>query len=130
MIIDISWREKAILARNTLPDLRLRAHSMNQVYLGLVMAITGQTQQGKTELAAGLKVLGDWLANFAGRGTTGSYWDPGRSLQKSIANIQKSLQVGEINWDRVNDSIRSLAVDFEQEARDVRSEINSDRTGR
>ncbi len=78
---------------------------LNQVYLGLVMAQTGQTKQGKAELDAGLKVLGDWLASFAGRGFTGQYWDPGEKLQKAIADTRNLLQGNEINWDKVNKDV-------------------------
>ncbi len=95
---------------------------LNKVYLGLVMAQTGQTQEGKAELDAGLKALGDWLAAFAGRGTTGQYWDPSGKLQKGIADTRTLLQGDKINWDKVNDNVRWLGVNFEEEVRDVRQD--------
>jgi len=91
----------------------------NNIYLGLVMAQTGQTQEGKVELDAGLKALGDWLAAFAGRGITGRYWDPSGNLQKGIADTRNLLQGGLINLDKVNKDVHWLGVNFEEEVRDV-----------
>lgn len=99
----------------------------NKIYLGLVMAQTGQTKEGTAELDAGLKALGAWLSSFAGRGTTGQYWDPGGNLQKAIADTRNLLQGDKINWDKVNDNVGSLGVNFEQEVRDVRSDKDTDR---
>jgi len=97
---------------------------LNEVYLGLVMAQTGQTGEGKAVLDAGLKNLGTWLAGFAGRGNTGQHWDPSGNLQKGIANTRTLLQGEKINWDNVNKAVQWLAVNFEQEVRDVRDKEN------
>jgi len=102
----------------------------NQIYLGLVMAKAGQKREGTTELAAGLQVLGTWLSGFAGRGTSGRYWDPGRRLQKAIADTQNLLRADRINWDRVNRDVHSLALNFEQEVRDVRTQRQDSRMRR
>ena len=91
----------------------------NKIYLGLVMAQTGQTKEGTAELDAGLKALGAWLSSFAGRGTTGQYWDPDGNLQKAIADTRNLLQGDTINWDKVNKDVHWLGVNFEQELRDV-----------
>ncbi len=92
---------------------------LNEVYLGLVMAQTGQTRKGTAVLDAGLKNLGTWLAAFAGRGITGQYWDPSGNLQKGIADTRTLLQGEKINWDKVNENVQWLGVNFEQEVRDV-----------
>ena len=102
---------------------------LNEVYLGLVMAQTGQTREGTAVLDAGLKNLGAWLAGFAGRGQTGRFWDPSGNLQKGIADTRALLEGGFINWDKVNDKVRWLGVNFEQEVREVRSDKQWDRTG-
>jgi len=102
---------------------------LNQVYLGLVMAQTGQTKEGTAELDAGLKALGDWLSSFAGRGATGQYWDPSGKLQKAIADTRNLLQGAKINWDKVNDYVRWLGVNFEEEVRDVASDKQRDKGG-
>jgi len=96
---------------------------LNEVYLGLVMAQTGQTREGTAVLDAGLKNLGAWLAGFAGRGETGRFWDPSGNLQKGIADTRTLLQGEKINWDKVNDNVRWLGVNFEQEVRDVLSNL-------
>jgi len=98
----------------------------NKIYLGLVMAQTGQTQEGKVELDAGLKTLGAWLSSFAGRGFTGQYWDPSGNLQKAIADTRNLLPGDKINWDKVNKDVHWLGVNFEQEVRDVHREEQDD----
>ncbi len=101
---------------------RHRNDRFNKIYLGLVMAQTGQTKEGTAELDAGLKALGAWLSSFAGRGTTGQYWDPGGNLQKAIADTRNLLQRDKINWDKVIKAVRLLGVDFEEEVREVQRE--------
>jgi len=71
----------------------------------------------------------DWLAAFAGRGDTGQYWYPSGNLQKGIADTRNLLQGDSINWDKVNDNVQWLGVNFEQEVRDVRSDKQRDRGG-
>jgi hypothetical protein len=107
-----------------------RVDRFNQIYLGLVMAKAGQKREGTAELDAGLKVLGTWLSGFAGRGTTGRYWDPGKRLQRGIADTRALLQPDRIDWDRVNRDVHWLAVNFEQEARDVRTQKQDSRMRR
>jgi len=101
---------------------RHRSDRFNKIYLGLVMAQTGQTKEGTAELDAGLKALGAWLSSFAGRGITGQYWDPGGNLQKAIADTRNLLQGDKINWDKVIKAVRLLGVDFEEEVREVQRE--------
>jgi tetratricopeptide (TPR) repeat protein len=101
----------------------------NKIYLGLVMAQTGQTKEGTAELDAGLKALGAWLSSFAGRGTTGQYWDPDGELQKAIADTSNLLQGDKINWDKVTKGVHWLGVNFEQEVRDVHRDKQYDTDG-
>ncbi len=108
---------------------RHRKDRFNKIYLGLVMAKTGQTKEGTAELDAGLKALGAWLSSFAGRGTTGLYWDPGGNLQKAIADTRNLLQGDKIKWDKVNKDVRRLGVNFEQEVRDVHRDKQDDTDG-
>jgi len=105
---------------------RHRTDRFNKIYLGLVMAQTGQTKEGTAELDAGLKALGAWLSSFAGRGLTGQYWDPGGNLQKGIADTRNLLQGDKINWDKVNKDVRWLGVNFEEEVRDVPQDKKQD----
>ncbi len=108
---------------------RHRRDRFNKIYLGLVMTQTGQTKEGTAELDAGLKALGAWLSSFAGRGSTGQYWDPGWNLQKAIADTRNLLQRDKINWEKVNKDVHWLGVNFEQEVRDVDrdKDVDSDR---
>ncbi len=99
----------------------------NKIYLGLVMAQTGQTKEGTVELDAGLKALGAWLSSFAGRGITGQYWDAGGNLLKAIADTRNLLPGDKINWDKVTKDVHWLGVNFEQEVRDVHRDKQFDR---
>ena len=101
----------------------------NKIYLGLVMAQTGQTKEGTAELDAGLEALGAWLSSSAGRGITAQYWDPDGDLQKAIANTRNLLRGDKINWDKVNKYIHGLGVNFEQEVRDVHRDKQYDNDG-
>jgi len=108
----------------------------NRIYLGLVMAQTGQTKEGTAELDAGLEAMGAWLeasgalfAALAGRGITGQYWDPGGNLQKAITDTRNLLQGDKINWDKVNKDVHWLGVNFEQEVRDVDRDKENDSDG-
>jgi tetratricopeptide (TPR) repeat protein len=92
----------------------------NKIYLGLVMAQTGQTKDGTAELDAGLEAMGAWLSSFAGRGNTGQYWDPSGKLQKAISDTRNLLQGDGINWAKVKKDVHRLGVNFEQEVQDVR----------
>jgi len=93
------------------------------------MAQTGQTKEGTAELDAGLKALGAWLSSFAGRGTTGQYWDPDGNLKTVIADTRNLLQGDKINWDKVNKDVHWLGVNFEQEVRDVDRDKQYDTDG-
>ncbi len=108
---------------------RHRKDRFNKIYLGLVMAKTGQTKEGKAELDAGLEALGAWLSGFAGRGITAQYWDPGGELQKAIADTRNLLQGDKINWDKVTENVHWLGVNFEQEVRDVHRDKQYDTDG-
>jgi len=101
----------------------------NKIYLGLVMAQTGQTKEGTAELDAGLEAMGAWLSSFAGRGITAQYWDPSGDLQKAIADTRNLLQGDKINWDKVKKDVHWLGVNFEQEVRDVHRDKQDDIDG-
>ena len=100
---------------------RHRTDRFNQIYLGLVKARTGQTKEGTTELDAGLTTLHSWLANLT-PAQDGDLWDPTGRLKQGILNTRELLRADTIDWDRVDRDIRKLAVNFEQEGRDVLDE--------
>ncbi len=97
---------------------RHREDRFNQIYLGLVKARTGQIKEGKAELDAGLKALHIWLDNLW-KTHDGQFWDLRGLLRKAIVDIRDRLQSDRINWNRVDESVRRLALNFEQEGRGV-----------
>lgn len=101
---------------------------MNKIYLGLLMALTGNVNQGTRMLDSGLKDLGSWLAGFAGRGYEGSFWDPGNNLQREITGLQQLVQQDNIDWRRVDRGVHRLSLNLEQEVRDVRNQMELEST--
>ena len=97
---------------------RHRGDRFNQIYLGLVKARTGQIKEGKVELDAGLEALHSWLDNLW-KTRDGQFWDPRGLLRKAIVDIRGQLQSDRVDWNRVDRSIRRLALNFEQEGRGV-----------
>ncbi|MEE8115446.1 MAG: hypothetical protein V3T23_13965 [Nitrososphaerales archaeon] len=97
---------------------RHRGDRFNQIYLGLVKARTGKIEEGKAELDVGLEALHNWLANLW-RQLDGDLWDTRGLLRKVIVDIRNQLQSDRISWDRVDQSVRQLALEFEEEGRGV-----------
>jgi len=106
---------------------RHREDRFNQIYLGLVKARTGQIKEGKAELDVGLEALHTWLANLW-RQRDGQLWDTRGLLRKAIVNIRNQLQVKFVNWDRIDDSVMRLALEFEEEGRSVLDDKQIERT--
>ena len=105
-----------------------------RVFLGLVMSQAGQTRQGKAELVEGLNGLRGWL-NETRRSNIGraEFWDPGDYLVNDIAQILKLLQGEEVNWQKIDENVVTLAENFDDEIdevkRDYQFRINEDDGG-
>lgn len=104
---------------------RHRGDRFNQIYLGLVKARTGQIKEGKAELDAGLEVLHTWLDNLW-KQRDGDLWDTRGLLRKAIVDIRDKLQSDRVSWERVDESVRRLALEFEEEGRDVLDDKQSE----
>ena len=105
---------------------RHREDRFNQIYLGLVNARTGQIEEGKAELDAGIEALHTWLANLW-RQRDGQFWDTRGLLRKAIVDIRDRLQSDRVSWDRVDERVRRQALKFEQEGRDVLDDKQNER---
>jgi len=91
-----------------------------RIYLGLVMAQTGNTREGKAELEAGLKGLAVWLETLPGR--QGQYWDPGNYLADSISQTRKMLQAEKPNWQSIVANVEWLGMALEEEIDEVKND--------
>ena len=111
---------------------RHREDQFARVFLGLLMSQIGHRKAGKGELVYGLNGLRQWLDTIrhSARTRTGELWDPGDYLAKEIGETLTLLQAEEVDWRAINESVVSLARNFDDEIdevkRDKQFEINED----
>jgi len=101
---------------------RHREDHFARVFLGLVMSQNGDRRTGKGELVDGLKGLGQWLdtIRYSARTHTGELWDPGDYLRKEIGEMLTLLEAEEVNWGAINESVVTLARNFDDEIDEVK----------
>jgi tetratricopeptide (TPR) repeat protein len=102
---------------------------IGRVYLGLVMAQTGNTREGKAVLEAGLKGLAAWLEGLPGTGEEGELWDPGRRIANGISELLKMVQVERPDWQGIATNVEWLGKALEEEIENVQDDLNRIQTG-
>lgn len=95
-----------------------------RIYLGLVMSQNGKEREGIAELETGLKGLGLWL-ELLPDGLHGDYWDPRGNLKRAIQVTQGLLRDDSVNLARVDEHVRQLGENFEEEIELVREDLSS-----
>jgi len=95
---------------------------IGRIYLGLVMAQTGNTREGKIELEAGLKGLVAWLESLRGTGLEGELWDPGHRIANGISQILKQVQVERPDWQGIATNVEWLGEALEEEIENVKDD--------
>jgi tetratricopeptide (TPR) repeat protein len=58
-----------------------------QLYLGLSILRSGDSEKGTREVQSALKGIYDWLNRAASRPTNGIYWDPAKEIRNEIQRI-------------------------------------------
>jgi len=115
---EIGEKEKALAslkrAKNSSSD-----DYVGRIYLGLVMAQTGNNREGKAELEAGLKGLAVWLESLPGTGLEGELWDPGYRIAKGISKLLKMVQVVRPDWQGIATDVEWLGKALEEEIEEV-----------
>jgi len=99
---------------------------VGRIYLGLVMAQTGNTREGKTELEAGLKGLAAWLESLPGTGREGAFWDPGHRIANAISGLLKMVQVERPDWQGIATNVEWLGKALEEEIEEVKYDKEND----
>jgi tetratricopeptide (TPR) repeat protein len=105
---------------------RARTHEdddLAKVYLGLVLARSGDHDRGLKEIEAGLRGINDWYDYIQFYHVEGQYWDPGRRLRNSIQQELRSLSGRERNPNETVQNVALLGREIELEidrARDHR----------
>ncbi len=98
-----------------------------RIYLGLVMSQNGSRREGIAELEGGLVGLGNWLDSLPWQGFDGQYWDPSGRLKNGIVETRGLLRAETINLARVDENVRWLGKEFEEEIEDVRDDKQRER---
>jgi hypothetical protein len=89
------------------------------------MATDGQRAEGVKLLEAGLKGLHEWVDAIPGRAVDGQYWDPGRVLRGRMEETLGMLRSEKVDWSKVEQNVRWLGREFDDEIEEVRRERGS-----
>ena len=95
---------------------------VGRIYLGLVMAQTGNAREGKAELEAGLKGLAAWLESLPSTGEMGELWDPGHRIANGISKFLKMVQVERPDWQGIATNVEWLGKALEEEIENVKDD--------
>jgi tetratricopeptide (TPR) repeat protein len=87
-----------------------------KVYLGLVLARSGDYDRGLKEIEAGLRGINEWYDYIQFYHVDGQFWDPGRRLRNSIQQELKSLSRRETNTNETVQSVALLGREIELES--------------
>jgi len=122
---EIGDKEKALASLKRAKDSSSDDY-VGRIYLGLVMAQTGSTQEGKAELEAGLKGLATWLESLPGTGLEGELWDPGHRIANGISKLLKMVQVERPDWQGIAANMEWLGKALEEEIENVKDDKAKD----
>ncbi len=102
---------------------------IGRIYLGLVMAQTGNTRGGKAGLEAGLKGLAVWLESLSGIGLRGQLWDPEHRIANGITKLLKMVQVERPDWQGLATNVEWLGKALEEEIENVKDDYTNIQEG-
>ena len=88
-----------------------------RLYLGLVLAQSGERQRGLREAEAGLRGLGDWLEEIQWdlQDMEGVFWDPNDRLASEIQTILAMINSENFSLSKLVASCELLGRNFEEE---------------
>jgi len=97
-----------------------------RAYLGAIMAENGQRESGAKEIEVGVGGLKSWLEALPGRSLDGKYWDPGRSMVKTMGETLALLRAEKVDWKQVNENVRWLGRNLDEEFEKARRDRDRD----
>lgn len=111
-------------ARRALERARLRHDDdyLAKLYLGLVLARSGEPTEALGEIAAALTGLSNWLEYIGQYHSDGRYWDPGRKIGSEIQRQIDLIEAKDFTWQEVITSAEWLGKELENEMDEVRRE--------
>ncbi len=101
-----------------------------RLYLGLVLAQTGERQKGLREAEAGLRGLGDWLEDIQWnlQDMEGLFWDPDDRLRSEIQTILAMIGSEKFSLSKLIASCERLGRKFEEEIDLARGDLEADQS--
>ncbi len=99
-----------------------------RLYLGLVLAQSGERQRGLREAEAGLRGLGDWLEDIQWdlQDMEGVFWDPNDRLASEIQTILAMISSEKFSLSKLIASCERLDRNFEEEIDLARLNLEDD----
>ena len=101
---------------------------VGRIYLGLVMAQTGNTREGKAELEVGLKGLAEWLQGLSYDGFEGQFWDPDHRIANGTSQLLKMVQAERPDWQGIAADVEWLGEVLEEEIESVKTDKETEKS--
>jgi tetratricopeptide (TPR) repeat protein len=94
---------------------RYEADNLAQIYLGLVLARSGERDRGLREIETGLRGVAEWYEWVRAYHFEGRFWDPDRKIRGNIQKQLLALASREIDTAGTLQDVASLGRDIEIE---------------
>lgn len=75
--------------------------SLARLYLGLVLARSGDTKGGAAEIDKGLSALHNWFEHISANTFYGQFWDPRREIRSEIQTARAMVSSNNVDWLRL-----------------------------
>ncbi len=124
---EIGEKDKALASLKRAKESSNDDH-VGRIYLGLVMAQTGNRREGKAELASGLKGLAVWLESLSFTSVELNLWDPDHRIANGISQSLKMVQAERPDWQSIAADVEWLGKALEEEIESVKDDKEAELT--
>lgn len=103
--------------------------AISRLYLGLVLARSGERQRALKEIDGGMRGIHDWIEYItqAQRNSFGQYWDPARAIRSGIQADLARISKSEFDWQRLIAEGEWVGKQLEEEIDNARRDESRDR---
>lgn len=91
-----------------------------RLYLGLILARSGDSANGAREIESGMKGLYNWLEHYESSRPFDAFWDPRREIRSAIEKELQMLEANKIDWHQLIPNAEWLGQRMEDEIDEVR----------